>query len=75
MAIELSISIDQVASREFSTTDAGTIAAVRRHLGQGARHLVPAHDLAALLRSVGRGLWAPRLEQEEEPHMVLVEFS
>lgn len=59
----------------FETTDEATVEEVRKALGPEASHLVPAHDLAAIVKTAGRKHWASVLGHEEESHMVTVVFS
>lgn len=59
----------------FETTDEATVEDVRKALGPEASHLVPAHDLSAILRAAGRKHWASVLGHEEEAHMVTAVFS
>lgn len=70
---------------EFETSDETTVAALRVALterlptgytGQTDWHSVPAHDLAAILREIGRKYWAAVIERDEESaSMVDVRFS
>lgn len=71
----VSIHIHADSGPDFETTDPATIAAIRAALGPQRSHLVPAHDLAATLKAVGRKHWAAILASEEEAHMVTVVFS
>jgi hypothetical protein len=72
---EVSIAIHADGPPEFRTSDAATVEALRQALGPQTSHLVIAHDLAEALRAAGRKLWAARLDQEEEAHVVTVRFS
>lgn len=72
---EVSIAIHSAGPPEFRTSEAATVEALRQALGPQASHLVIAHDLARALRTGGRKLWAARLEDEEEAHVVTVRFS
>jgi hypothetical protein len=55
--------------------DPAAVAKLRAGLGPQAEHLVPAHDLAKLLRGAGRAPSAAPLEREEDAHVVRVVFS
>jgi hypothetical protein len=74
---EVSIAIHAGGPPDFATSDAATVAAIRASLDPLPvdTWLVPAHDLAAVLRQCGRGNWAAVLEGEEEPHVVTVRFT
>jgi hypothetical protein len=72
---EVAISIHADDGAEFATTDSATVAKVRAALGPEASHLVPAHDLAKVLRGAGRTMWAATLEREEDAHVVRVVVS
>jgi hypothetical protein len=66
---EVSIAIHADGPPEFRTSDAATVEALRQALGPQTSHLAEA------LRAAGRKLWAARLDQEEEAHVVTVRFS
>jgi hypothetical protein len=71
----VSIHIHADTGPDFQTTDPATVEAIRDALGPERSHLVPAHDLAATLKAVGRKHWAAVVAGEEEAHMVTVVFS
>jgi hypothetical protein len=71
----LSIHIHALPSdADFETTDPATVEALSKAY-PATPALEMAHDLASLLRTVGRNLWADRLEGMEEGHMVTVVIS
>jgi hypothetical protein len=76
----VSIHIHADSGPDFETTDPATIAAIRAYLAgftppESDRWLVPAHELAATLKTVGRKHWAAVLAHEEEAHVVTVVFG
>ncbi len=70
----LTISIHAEGPPDFETTDPATVALVRAIYPEPSS-LVPAHDLASILRTAGRKYWASRLEREEEASMVTARLS
>ena len=70
----LSIALHADGEPTFQTSDTATVEALRAAPGPEARHLVPAHDLAPILRAAGRKHWAAVLAHEEEAHVVTVVF-
>jgi pyruvate/2-oxoacid:ferredoxin oxidoreductase alpha subunit len=67
----LSIQLHASTPPEFQTSDPSTVEAV--HIAYPVTPaLVLAHDLASLLRTIGRKHWADVLEGEEEASMVRV---
>jgi hypothetical protein len=68
---ELRIHLHAEGPPEFSTSDSATVAAVRAAY-PATSSLVPAHDLAAILRSAGRKHWAAVLAGEEEATLIRV---
>jgi hypothetical protein len=70
----LSIHLHADAPPEFQTSDPSTVEAVDIAYPVTPA-LVPAHDLASLLRTIGRKHWADVLEGEEEASMVRVVVS
>jgi hypothetical protein len=67
----LSIQIHDGKPPEFQTSDPSTVEAVHTAYPVTPA-LVPAHDLASLLRTIGRKHWADVLEGEEEASVVRV---
>jgi hypothetical protein len=72
--MHVSIHIHATTGPDFSTSDPATIDAIRT-LGPEPRHIIPSHDLAALLKHCGRKHWASVLEHEEAAHCVTVVFG
>ena len=80
----VSIYLHEGRGPDFATSDAETVAAVRpallamipdNYTGPTDEIRVPAYDLAPVLRSAGRAMWAGRLERMEEPSVVRVVFG
>lgn len=75
----LSIAIHASGSTDFETADEATVEAVREAIadlvgGHHATQLIGAHEMADILRRVGRKHWASALAGMEEPHMVTVQL-
>jgi len=72
---KLSITIHASGPPDFETTDEATVEAIAELIGgRHASHLIGAHEMADILRRVGRKHWASALAGMEEPHMVTVQF-
>lgn len=72
---KLSITIHASGPPDFETTDEATVEAIAELIGgRHASQLIGAHDMADILRRVGRKHWASALAGMEEPHMVMVQF-
>jgi hypothetical protein len=71
----ISIYLHEGRGPDFSTSDTGTVEALRKALPDAESILVPAYDLAPVLRSAGRAMWAGVLERMEEPSVVRVVFD
>jgi len=72
---KLSISIHASGPPDFETTDEATVEAVAELIGgRHASQLIGAHEMADILRRVGRKHWASALAGMEEPHMVTVQL-